>query len=140
MIDFNTITLLTGEAAAADAPASPSLLGTLGSLLPFLLLIPIFYFLMYRPQKKQEKETAAMRNSLMIGDEVVTIGGIIGKVVKVKDDYVVIETGADKARLKMRKTAIASVEKKADDEGNNQRTTFKVKAGKNEVPHDPENK
>ncbi len=139
MIDFNTISLLTGE-AATETQAGGELMATIGSLLPFLLLIPIFYFLMYRPQKKQEKETAAMRNSLMIGDEVVTIGGIIGKVVKVKDDYVVIETGSDKARLKMRKTAIGSVEKKADDESNNQRTTFKVKAGKPEVPHDPENK
>ncbi len=139
MIDFNTISLLTGE-AAAEAPAGGGLMATLGSILPFLLLIPIFYFLMYRPQKKQEKETAAMRNSLMIGDEVVTIGGIIGKVVKVKDDYVVIETGSDKARLKMRKTAIGSVEKKADDDSNNQRTTFKVKASKSDVPHDPENK
>ncbi len=139
MIDFNTISLLTGE-AAAEAPAGGGLMATLGSILPFLLLIPIFYFLMYRPQKKQEKETAAMRNSLMIGDEVVTIGGIIGKVVKVKDDYVVIETGSDKARLKMRKTAIGSVEKKADDDSNNQRATFKVKASKSDVPHDPENK
>ena len=139
MIDFNTISLLTGE-TTTEPTAGGGLMATIGSLLPFLLLIPIFYFLMYRPQKKQEKETAAMRNSLMIGDEIVTIGGIIGKVVKVKDDYVVIETGSDKARLKMRKTAIGSVEKKADDESNNQRTTFKVKANKSEVPHDPENK
>ena len=137
MFDFNTISLLTAD--AADTATGGGLVATLGSILPFLLLIPIFYFLMYRPQKKQEKETAAMRNSLMIGDEIVTIGGIIGKVVKVKDDYVVIETGADKARLKMRKTAIASVEKKADD-SSNQRTTFKVKANKADIPHDPENK
>ena len=135
-MDFNTI-LLTGE-AAAEGTAGGGLMGTLAGILPFLLLIPIFYFLMYRPQKKQEKETAAMRNSLMIGDEVVTIGGIIGKVVKVKDDYVVIETGADKTRLKMRKTAIGSVEKKADDDGSSQRATFKVKA-ETKPSHDPEN-
>ena len=54
---------------------TPSTWATLGTFLPFLLLIPIFYFLMYRPQKKQEKETAQMRNNLTIGDEVVTIGG-----------------------------------------------------------------
>ena len=137
-MDFNSIALLTGEGAAEAGAQGGGLMGTLAGILPFLLLIPIFYFLMYRPQKKQEKETAAMRNSLMVGDEVVTIGGIMGKVVKVKDDYVVIETGADKTRLKMRKTAIGSVEKKADDDGSAQRTTFKVKANTS-VPHDPEN-
>lgn len=102
---------------------------TLGTFLPFLLLIPIFYFLMYRPQKKQEKETAQMRNNLTIGDEVVTIGGIMGRVVKVKDDYVVIETGSDRTKIKFRKSAIGSVEKKAGSD-DKKHTTFKVSAGK----------
>ena len=102
---------------------------TLGTFLPFLLLIPIFYFLMYRPQKKQEKETAQMRNNLTIGDEVVTIGGIMGRVVKVKDDYVVIETGSDRTKIKFRKSAIGSVEKKAGSD-DKKHTTFKVSTGK----------
>ncbi len=108
---------------------TPSTWATLGSFLPFLLLIPIFYFLMYRPQKKQEKETAQMRNNLTIGDEVVTIGGIMGRVVKVKDDYVVIETGSDRTKIKFRKSAIGSVEKKAGTD-DKKHTTFKVSAGK----------
>lgn len=116
------ISLLESETEVS--PASSLL-----SFLPFLLLIPIFYFLMYRPQKKQEKETAQMRNNLMIGDEVVTIGGIMGRIVKVKEDYVVIETGSDRTKLKMRKTAIGSVEKKADGD-EKKHTTFKVSAGK----------
>lgn len=110
---------------ATAGAAEPTAASSLISFLPILLLIPIFYFLMYRPQKKQEKETANMRNNLMIGDEVVTIGGIMGKIVKVKEDYVVIETGADRTKIKMRKTAIGSVEKKADAE-DSKRTTFKV--------------
>lgn len=110
---------------ATSGAAEPTAAGSLMSFLPILLLIPIFYFLMYRPQKKQEKETANMRNNLMIGDEIVTIGGIMGKIVKVKEDYVVIETGADRTKIKMRKTAIGSVEKKADAE-DSKRTTFKV--------------
>lgn len=118
---FNTF--LLDAAAAPEAGA----MGTLMSFLPFILLIPIFYFLMYRPQKKQEKETAQMRNSLMIGDEVVTIGGIIGRIVKVKEDYVIIETGSDRTKIKFRKTAIGSVEKKADENGE-KRSTFKVTA------------
>ncbi len=108
---------------------TPSTWATLGSFLPFLLLIPIFYFLMYRPQKKQEKETAQMRNNLTIGDEVITIGGIMGRVVKVKDDYVVIETGSDRTKIKFRKSAIGSVEKKAGSD-DKKHTTFKVSAGK----------
>ncbi len=112
----------------AAAPAEAGAMGTLMSFLPFIILIPIFYFLMYRPQKKQERETAQMRNSLMIGDEIVTIGGIMGRIVKVKEDYVIIETGSDRTKIKFRKTAIASVEKKADDAGESKRTTFKVSA------------
>lgn len=108
---------------------TPSTWATLGTFLPFLLLIPIFYFLMYRPQKKQEKETAQMRNNLTIGDEIVTIGGIMGRVVKVKDDYVVIETGSDRTKIKFRKSAIGSVEKKAGSD-DKKHTTFKVSAGK----------
>ena len=115
MIDFNTITLLTGEAAAADAPANPGLLGTLGSLLPFLLLIPIFYFLMYRPQKKQEKETAAMRNALQVGDEITTIGGIIGKIVSIKEETIMIETGHDRTKIRLLKSAVRNVDVKAED-------------------------
>ncbi len=118
---FNILTTQTPE---VDPMASVM------SFLPLILLIPIFYFLMYRPQKKQEKETAQMRNSLMIGDEVVTIGGIMGKIVKVKDDYVVIETGSDRTKIKFRKTAIGSVEKKADAEDT--KKTFKVSSAKQE--------
>lgn len=108
---------------------TPSTWAALGTFLPFLLLIPLFYFLMYRPQKKQEKETAQMRSNLTIGDEVVTIGGIMGRVVKVKDDYVVIETGSDRTKIKFRKSAIGSVEKKAGSD-DKKHTTFKVSAGK----------
>ena len=63
---------------------------------------------MYRPQKKQEKETAQMRNNLTIGDEVITIGGIMGTVVHVKEDRVVMEIGADQVRIEIAKWAISS--------------------------------
>ena len=86
---------------------TPSTWATLGSFLPFLLLIPIFYFLMYRPQKKQEKQDQQMRDNLEIGDEVVTNGGIVGIVFSVKDDTVVIETGGDRSKIRVMKWAIA---------------------------------
>ena len=69
------------------------------------------YLMIYRPQKKQEKKDAAMRSSLEIGDQVTTIGGVIGRVVAIKDDTFVLETGADRVKIRFTKNAISSVEK-----------------------------
>ncbi len=71
----------------------------------------LLYFMIYRPQKKQEKKDAAMRSSLEIGDQVTTIGGVIGRVVAIKDDTFVLETGADRVKIRFTKSAISSVEK-----------------------------
>ena len=60
------------------------------------LMLVLLYFMIYRPQKKQEKKDAAMRAALEIGDQVVTIGGIVGRVVAIKDDTFVLETGSDR--------------------------------------------
>ena len=75
------------------------------------LMLVLLYFMIYRPQKKQEKKDAAMRSSLEIGDQVTTIGGVIGRVVAIKDDTFVLETGADRVKIRFTKTAIGSVEK-----------------------------
>ena len=75
------------------------------------LMLVMLYFMIYRPQKKQEKKDAAMRSSLEIGDQVTTIGGIIGRVVAIKDDTFVLETGSDRMKIRFRRSAIASVEK-----------------------------
>ena len=75
------------------------------------LMLVLLYFMIYRPQKKQEKKDAAMRAALEIGDQVVTIGGIVGRVVAIKDDTFVLETGSDRVKIRFTKTAIASVEK-----------------------------
>ena len=74
------------------------------------LMLVLLYFI-YRPQKKQEKKDAAMRSSLEIGDQVTTIGGVIGRVVAIKDDTFVLETGADRVKIRFTKTAISAVEK-----------------------------
>ncbi len=78
--------------------------------------VAIFYFMIYRPQKKQEKETAKMRDSLQIGDEISTTGGILGRIVKIKDDIITIETGSDRNKLKIFKWAVRQVEIPADAE------------------------
>ena len=88
--------------------------GNLLSLLIFPLLLVIMYFFMIRPQRKQEKEAAAMRNSLAVGDEVTTIGGIIGRVINVKDDTFVLETTRDRTRIRFERSAVKRIDRKYD--------------------------
>ena len=78
----------------------------LGSFLPLILIFVIFYFMLIRPQKKQEKKTQQMRASLEVGDEIITVGGIIGTIVVIKDDHLVIETGSDRSKIRITRWAI----------------------------------
>ena len=71
-------------------------------------LLVVMYFVMIRPQKKQEKEQNDMRNNLAVGDEITTIGGITGKVISIKDDKFVLETGADQVRIEFAKWALST--------------------------------
>ena len=88
--------------------------GNLLSLLIFPVLLVIMYFFMIRPQRKQEKEATAMRNSLAVGDEVTTIGGIIGRVINVKDDTFVLETTRDRTRIRFERSAVKRIDRKYD--------------------------
>ena len=76
-----------------------------------VIFVAIFYFILIRPQQKQKKAIQNMLDGLQMGDKIVTIGGIIGKIVKIKEDEVVIETGAgtDKSTIKFQKNAISRV-------------------------------
>ena len=78
-------------------------------------MVAIFYFFMYRPQKKQEKEAKAMKDNLQVGDEITTIGGIIGEVVSIKDETCVIETTRDKCKIRILKSAISKVDVHANE-------------------------
>lgn len=80
-----------------------------------VLFVVVFYFFGIRPQKKQEKEVAAMRNSLQVGDEITTIGGIIGKVISIKEETVMIETGHDRTKIRILKSAVRSIDVHAED-------------------------
>ena len=82
------------------------------SLVLMILLIALIYFMMIRPQRKKDKADREMRESLRVGDEVITIGGIIGKVEKINEKTVVISTTAAKNKIEFLKTAIASVSAK----------------------------
>ncbi len=105
------------EATAAPQTALSGGLGTLISFLPMVLVIVLLYFMMIRPQRKRDKELKEMISSLKVGDKVTTIGGICGKISKIKDDYVVIETGsvgnpAERSFVKMERSAIKEVARK----------------------------
>lgn len=83
-------------------------------MLPIGLLV-VFYFFAIRPQKKREKEIQAMREGIKVGDEIITIGGILGKVVTVKDDQIIIEVGATKTRLELTRWSVGSVTNKKEE-------------------------
>lgn len=80
-----------------------------GWILPYAVVIAAFYFFLIRPQKKKEKATQEMRSSVKEGNEIVTIGGIYGKVVNAKEDILTIEVGADKVKLKIARWAVGKV-------------------------------
>lgn len=105
---FNTVALL-GSFLSSE---TGSTLITVGML---VVVVVVFYFFGIRPQKKQEKEVANMRNNLQVGDEITTIGGIIGKVVSIKDETCVIETSRDCTKIRILKSAISRVDVKAED-------------------------
>ena len=116
---FETVAFAEDAVATADAAAmqaaGPAAMIT--SLLPMVLIIVMLYFMMIRPQRKKEKALRAMIDALKVGDKVVTIGGICGKISKSKDNYVILETGNvgtpdEKSFIKMERDSIKSVESK----------------------------
>ena len=86
-------------------------------LLPFIMIgiIVIFFIMTSRSQKKQEKKVNDMRNNLQVGDEITTIGGIIGKIVSIKDETIVIETSRDGTKIRFLRSAVRCVDVKAED-------------------------
>lgn len=84
--------------------------GGMYTIIMLVIMVGIMYFLMIRPENKRKKEAEQMRSSMKVGDEVITIGGIMGKVVQVKDDKFVMETGADQVRIEFAKWALSSNE------------------------------
>lgn len=91
---------------AADSSATAMGGSRWSTMLLLAAMVGVMYFIIIRPQKKKQKEEQTLRDNIQIGDEVTTIGGIVGKVVTIKEDTVVIETGADRVKLKFLKGAI----------------------------------
>lgn len=102
MTGCSTMTATAGTDAASSTGSIFSLVVTFG------LMIVLFYFLLIRPENKRKKQVNEMRSSLAVGDEITTIGGVVGKIVSIKDDIVVIETGADRVRVELARWAIST--------------------------------
>ncbi|NLY44308.1 MAG: preprotein translocase subunit YajC [Clostridiaceae bacterium] len=81
-----------------------------GIILPYVIIFAVFYFVLILPQRQREKKTKAMLDSLKVGDEILTIGGIYGKIVSIKDDVLTIEVGADKTKLKIARWSVRNLE------------------------------
>ena len=97
--------------AAAETEVSP-MASLLTMVIPFAILGVFFYFMIIKPQKKEQKRTAAMLSSLEVGDSVLTNSGFYGNVIDIADDTVIVEFGNNKnCRIPMQKSAIAQVEK-----------------------------
>ena len=103
--------MFTNLLLSSAESSSPSFFETYGTVIFLILMLGVMYFTVVIPQRKEEKAKNELRNSLEVGDGVVTIGGIVGRVVSIKDDTVLIETGSDRVKIRMSKNAIAEVEK-----------------------------
>ena len=104
---LNQFALFTDAAGGAG--------NSLGLLIAMGVMLVALYFFGMRPQKKQEKAQNEMRNSLKVGDEITTIGGIIGKIVSIREETCVIETAHERTKIRILKSAVSRVDVKAED-------------------------
>ncbi len=144
MFDFINLCAATGAATnAADGTTQQGFSPVM--IIGMVAMIALMYFFTIRPQKKKQKEEQQLRDSVQIGDEITTIGGIVGRVVTVKEDSIVIETGADRNKMKLMRWAIqtnntgnerAEEEKKALEAAQAAEKAERKK-GKRSKKHDP---
>lgn len=107
--DAVTATTSAVSGATSSASSTDSIMSMVTSFGFFAVLIVAMYFILIRPQRKKEKEQKLMRSAIEVGDEIVTIGGISGHIVSIKDDAVIIESGSDRDKVKIMKWAIQTV-------------------------------
>ena len=89
--------------------------GMTSTIIMLVMMLAVMYFMLIRPENKRKKEAEAMRSALKVGDKITTIGGIMGKVVDIKDDKFVIESGADQVRIELAKWALSTNETAAEN-------------------------
>ncbi len=109
-------------------------------MLPLVLMIALMYFLMIRPENKRKKQAEEMRNSLKKGDQITTIGGIIGKIVQVTDETIIIETSDDRVRMELTKWAVSTNNSNPPADAKKGKKTEKEEPAKLEEGTDTETK
>ncbi len=109
-----------------DATAAAGGMGS--TLIMVVLMLAVFYFMLIRPENKRKKEAEEMRSAVKVGDKITTIGGICGTVVSIKDDKLVIETGADQVRIELAKWAMSTNESAAEAKKAEQKKAQEAKA------------
>ena len=112
-MNLNLVPLTASDPAAQGS----GVMSIVSLIIPFALMFVLMYFMLIRPQNKKKKQEEKMRNDLRVGDEVTTIGGIVGRVVGIKEESnsVIIETGADRSKVHIKKWAIGSCDTVHDD-------------------------
>lgn len=135
---MNFSLLDTAASAATVAPQEQNPWTMVSTIVIWVVVIAAFYFFFMRPQKKKQKQEEELRNNIEIGDDITTIGGIVGKVISVRedDDTFVLETASDKTRMRFKKWAISSV----DTPGKQPKDPKKEKAEKNDKKKKSEKK
>ena len=101
------MTALTLISSAADTTGTANAASMLTMLIPLALIVVFFYFFIIRPEKKRTKEMQSMLENIQVADEIITNGGIIGRVLSVKEDTILIETGSDRTKIRILKSAVA---------------------------------
>ncbi|HEY8804894.1 MAG TPA: preprotein translocase subunit YajC [Clostridium sp.] len=82
---------------------------SIGTLLPLILMLAVFYLVIFIPENKRKKKYAALLNNLKVNDEVMTKGGMMGKIINIQDEYIILESGPDRTRIKLAKSGIGTV-------------------------------
>ncbi len=101
------MTALTMISSAAETTGTANAASMLTMLIPLALIVVFFYFFIIRPEKKRTKEMQSMLENIQVADEIITNGGIIGRVLSVKEDTILIETGSDRTKIRILKSAVA---------------------------------
>lgn len=101
------MTALTMISSAAETTDTANAASMLTMLIPLALIVVFFYFFIIRPEKKRTKEMQSMLENIQVADEIITNGGIIGRVLSVKEDTILIETGSDRTKIRILKSAVA---------------------------------
>jgi len=119
-------------------PNATATTGGFSGILMIVLLFVVMYFMLIRPEKKRKQKAQEMRESLKKGDVITTIGGVVGKIVAVKDDTIVIETSEDRVRVEFTKWAVSSVGVQTSDMPDTSKKKEKKEEAA-EVPEEPVN-